>query len=62
MGVDFFDSVTAVLLELSSQKPDMLVVEMSMPRSPHQRTFQTLKNFNPRPLSGITNRDVTRMA
>ena len=54
--VTFFDSVTEALLELSSRRPDMLVVEMSMPRSQQERTLQALENFNSRgrtPLSVV---------
>lgn len=56
VDVRFFDSVTEALLELSSQKPDMMVVEMSMPRSQQEKTFQALENFNQRghtPLSVV---------
>ena len=56
IGVNFFDSVTEALLELSSQKPDMIVVEMSMPRIQQEKTFQALENFNQRgntPLSVV---------
>jgi excisionase family DNA binding protein len=54
--VNFFDSVTEALLELSSNKPDMIVVEMSMPRPQQEKTFQALENFNQRghmPLSVV---------
>jgi excisionase family DNA binding protein len=56
IDVHFFDSVTEALLELSSQKPDMIVVEMSMPRAQQEKTFQALENFNQRghaPLSVV---------
>lgn len=56
IDVTFFDSVTEALLELSSKRPDMLVVEMSMPRSQQEKTFQALENFNQRgrtPLSVV---------
>lgn len=56
IDVRFFDSVTEALLELSSQKPDMMVVEMSMPRPQQEKTFQALENFNQRghtPLSVV---------
>jgi len=56
IDVNFFDSVTEALLELSSQKPDMMVVEMSMPRPQQEKTFQALENFNQRghtPLSVV---------
>ena len=54
--VNFFDSVTEALLELSSQKPDMIVVEMFMPRGQQEKTLQALENFNQRghaPLSVV---------
>lgn len=56
IDVRFFDSVTEALLDLSSQKPDMMVVEMSMPRDQQEKTFQALENFNQRghaPLSVV---------
>jgi excisionase family DNA binding protein len=56
INAHFFDSVTEALLELSSQKPDMIVVEMSMPRPQQEKTFQALENFNQRghtPLSVV---------
>lgn len=56
IDVRFFDSVTEALLDLSSQKPDMMVVEMSMPRPQQEKTFQALENFNQRghtPLSVV---------
>lgn len=54
--VNFFDSVTEALLDLSSKRPDMFVVEMSMPRAQQVKTFQALENFNQRgnkPLSVV---------
>jgi excisionase family DNA binding protein len=54
--VTFFDSVTEGLLDLSSNRPDMLVVEMSMPRAQQEKTLQALENFNNRgraPLSVV---------
>lgn len=56
IDVQFFESVTEALLELSSHKPDMIVVEMSMPRAQQIKTFQALENFNQRghaPLSVV---------
>jgi len=56
INVQFFDSVTEALLDLSSHKPDMIVVEMSMPRAQQEKTFQALENFNQRghtPLSVV---------
>lgn len=54
--VSFFESVTEALLDLSNKKPDMLVVEMSMPRAQQIKTLQALENFNQRsstPLSVV---------
>ena len=56
VDVKFLDSVTEGLLELSSKRPDMLVVEMSMPRTQQEKTLQALENFNSRgraPLSVV---------
>jgi len=56
IDVSFFDSVTEALLELPSKRPDMLVVEMAMPRHLQEKTFQALENFNQRgrtPLSVV---------
>lgn len=52
--VTFFDSVTEALLELSSRRPDMLVVEMSMPRIQQEKTLQALENFNSRGRSPLS--------
>lgn len=52
--VTFFDSVTEALLELSSRRPDMLVVEMSMPRIQQEKTLQALENFNNRGRSPLS--------
>jgi CheY-like chemotaxis protein len=52
--VTFFDSVTEALLELSSKRPDMLVVEMSMPREQQEKTLQALENFNSRGRSPLS--------
>jgi excisionase family DNA binding protein len=52
--VTFFESVTEALLELSSRRPDMLVVEMSMPRSHQVKTLQALENFNSRGRSPLS--------
>ena len=54
VDVSFFDSVTEALLELSSKRPDMLVVEMSMPRSHQVKTLQALENFNSRGRSPLS--------
>ncbi|MGV1046685.1 helix-turn-helix domain-containing protein [Limnohabitans sp.] len=52
--VTFFDSVTEALLELSSKRPDMLVVEMSMPRAQQEKTLHALENFNSRGRSPLS--------
>ncbi len=52
--VNFFDSVTEALLELSSKRPDMLLVEMSMPREQQEKTLQALENFNNRGRSPLS--------
>jgi CheY-like chemotaxis protein len=54
VDVTFFDSVTEALLELSSKRPDMLVVEMSMPRAQQEKTLQALENFNNRGRSPLS--------
>ncbi|OYU31434.1 MAG: hypothetical protein CFE39_08505 [Comamonadaceae bacterium PBBC2] len=54
VDVTFFDSVTEALLELSSKRPDMLVVEMSMPRTQQEKTLQALENFNSRGRSPLS--------
>jgi excisionase family DNA binding protein len=46
--VKFVDSVTAALLDLSMERPDMLVVEMTMPRAQQEKTLLALDNFNAR--------------
>ena len=56
IDVNFFESVTEALLDLSNKRPDMIVVEMSMPRSQQEKTLQALENFNKRghaPLSVV---------
>lgn len=46
--VKFVDSVTAALLELAIERPDMLVVEMTMPLPQQEKTLLALDNFNAR--------------
>jgi excisionase family DNA binding protein len=56
VDVHFFESVTEALLDLSSKRPDMIVVEMSMPLVQQEKTFSALVNFNLRgtaPLSVV---------
>ncbi len=56
VDVRFFESVTEAFLDLSSNRPDMLVMEMSMPVKQQELTLQALDNFNKRgkfPLSVV---------
>lgn len=46
--VKFVDSVTTALLDLTVERPDMLVVEMGMPLAQQERTLQALDHFNAR--------------
>ncbi len=48
VSLHFVDSVTEALLTLGSESPDMLVVELSMPRAQQEKTLQALENFNAR--------------
>ena len=50
----FFDSVTAALLDMSSNRPDMLVVELTMPLAMQEKTLQALQNFNRRGTSPLS--------
>lgn len=42
------DSITAALLELPQARPDLLVVEMTMPRSQQEKTLSALQDFSSR--------------
>ena len=44
----FIDSITEALLILGSERPDLLVVEMTMPRPQQEKTMAALENFNGR--------------
>ena len=46
--IKFVDSVTAALLDLATERPDMLVVEMCMPLVQQEKTLLALDNFNAR--------------
>ena len=48
VSLKFVDSVTEALLILGSERPDLLVVELGMPRPHQQKTIQALDNFNAR--------------
>ena len=46
--IKFIDSVTTALLDLATERPDMLVVEMVMPLAQQEKTLLALDNFNAR--------------
>lgn len=48
VDIKFVDSVTEALLILGSERPDLLVAELSMPRAQQLKTLQALENFNAR--------------
>jgi excisionase family DNA binding protein len=52
--VNFFDSVTEAILDLSALRPDMLVIEMSMPLVQQEKTLKALENFNKRGKSPLS--------
>lgn len=49
----FGDSITAALLDLAQERPDVLIVELSMGRSQQEKTVSALQGFNTkgRPMS-----------
>lgn len=48
MPTSFFDSVTEALLEMADNRPDMLLVELTMPLAQQEKTLQALQNFTSR--------------
>jgi excisionase family DNA binding protein len=48
IDVSFFESVTEAILDLSTHRPDMLVMELSAPLVQQEKTLQALENFNKR--------------
>ncbi len=52
--VSFFDSVTEAILDLSSHRPDMVVMELSMPLAQQVKTLKALENFNKRGKSPLS--------
>jgi excisionase family DNA binding protein len=48
IDVSFFESVTEAILDLSTNHPDMLVMELSAPLVQQEKTLQALENFNKR--------------
>ena len=52
--VSFFESVTEAILDLSAHRPDMVVIEMSMPLAQQEKTLKALENFNKRGKSPLS--------
>lgn len=48
VNLKFIDSVTGALLQLASERPDLLVVELSMPKAQQEKTLLALQDFNSR--------------
>lgn len=46
--VKFVDSVTGAMLDLTVERPDMLVVELAMPLAQQEKAMLALHNFNAR--------------
>lgn len=44
----FVDSITEALLHLGTDRPDLLVAELTMPAAQQEKTVQALENFNAR--------------
>jgi len=44
----FVDSITEALLQLGTERPDLLVAELTMPKAQQEKTLQALENFNTR--------------
>lgn len=44
----FVDCITEALLQLGTERPDLLVAELTMPRAQQEKTLQALENFNAR--------------
>ena len=54
IDVRFFESVTEAILDLTANRPDMLVIEMSTPLAQQEKTLQALENFNKRGKSPLS--------
>ena len=52
--VNFFESVTEAILDLSAHRPDMVVIEMSMPLVQQEKTLKALENCNKRGKSPLS--------
>ena len=46
--LNFVDSITEALLNLGTDRPDLLVAELTMPKAQQEKTLQALENFNAR--------------
>jgi excisionase family DNA binding protein len=44
----FVDSITAALLDLAHERPDLLIVELTMPRQQQEKILHALLDFNGR--------------
>ena len=44
----FVDSITEALLNLATERPDLLVAALTMPKAQQEKTLQALENFNTR--------------
>jgi excisionase family DNA binding protein len=44
----FVDSITAALLDLAHERPDLLIVELAMPRQQQEKILNALLGFNAR--------------
>lgn len=57
--VQFVDSLMEALLTLGSERPDLLLVELAMPKAQQEKTMLALENFNARgrpiPMVLVTN-------
>ncbi|MFN5177759.1 helix-turn-helix domain-containing protein [Limnohabitans sp.] len=60
LPTSFFDSVTAALLEMTSNRPDMLVVELTMPLAQQEKILDALQNFSSRGMTPMSIVLVTR--
>jgi excisionase family DNA binding protein len=55
LKLKFIDSITEAMLSLGTDRPDLLVVELAMPRGQQERALMALENFNAkgRPISMV---------
>lgn len=54
ISVSFFESVTEAILDLSTNRPDMLVLEISATLVQQEKTLQALENYNKRGKSPLS--------